>query len=140
MSTCLPRFSSPGVRAAAARGVPILHSDLEEVFPTNLVFPNTELEGGKGVGSSIVTVPKTFESCIPVTHMFLEGGGISSGGGRTGCRNCLKRLVICMSRSLFHAPTVPTGSRAARKYDTLLLRGNVRIISIMGVPKAFDTV
>ena len=75
MSTSLPCFSSPGVRAVAARGVPILLSDLEEGFPTNLVSPNTELRGGKGFGSSTVTAPEAFESHIPVTHTFLGGGG-----------------------------------------------------------------
>ena len=66
ISTSLPCFSSRGVRAAAASGVPILHSDLERVFSTNLISPNTELREGKG--------PETFQSCIPVKHMFLEGG------------------------------------------------------------------
>ena len=35
MSSSLPCFSGPGVRAATARGVPILHAGLEGVFPTN---------------------------------------------------------------------------------------------------------
>ena len=39
------------------------------------------------------------------------------------CRNCLKRLVAHMSPCLRLAPTVPAGSRVARKYDPLLLRG-----------------
>ena len=43
MSTSLTCFSSTGVRAAAARGVPILHSVLEGVSLTNLISPNTEL-------------------------------------------------------------------------------------------------
>ena len=64
-----------GVRAATARGVPILHSDLEGVFPTNSISPDTELRGGRGVGSSTVTVPETFESIVPVTYIFLGGGG-----------------------------------------------------------------
>ena len=72
----LPCFSGPGIRAAAARGgVPILHAGLEGVFPTNLISPNTELIGGKGVGSSTVTTPGTFEFCKPAAHMFLRGGG-----------------------------------------------------------------
>ena len=62
MPTSLPCFSSPGVGAATARGVPTLHLDLQGVFPTNLVSSSTELKGGKGVGSSTVTVPATFES------------------------------------------------------------------------------
>ena len=74
MSISLPCFSSPGVRAATARGVSILQSDLEGIFPANLISPNTEPRGGKGVGSSTVTAPKTFESCLPVAHMFFGGG------------------------------------------------------------------
>ena len=99
MSISLPCFRSPEVRVVAAKGVPILHSDLDGVFPTSLISPNTELRGGKGVGSSTVTAPGTFESCIPVTHMFL-GVGVSYGGGGTECRNCLRRLVARMSRCL----------------------------------------
>ena len=60
MFTFLPCFSGPGVRAAAARGVSILHSGLKGVSPTSLTSPNTELRGGKGVGSSTVTTPGTF--------------------------------------------------------------------------------
>ena len=57
-----------------------------------------------------------------------------------GCRNCLKRLVACISRCLRLAPTVPAGSRVARKYDPLLLRGNVKFSPIMCVPEASDTI
>ena len=57
-----------------------------------------------------------------------------------GCRNCLKRLVARISPCLRLAPTVPAGSRVARKYDTLLLRGNVRFAPIMCVPDASDTI
>ena len=135
----LPCFSSPGVRAAAARGVPILNSGLEGIFPTNLISLNTELRGGKGIGSSTVTTPETVASCIPVAHMFLRRG-ISCGGGGMGCRNCLKRLVARMSPYLRLAPTVPAGSRVARKYDPLLLRGNVRFAPIVCVPEASDTI
>ena len=62
------------------------------------------------------------------------------GGGRPGCRNFLKRLVARMSRCLFLAPTVPAGGRVARKYDPLLLRGNVRLVLIRCVPEASDTI
>ena len=41
MSTFLQCFSSLGVKAAAARGCSILHLDLEEVFPTNLMSTKT---------------------------------------------------------------------------------------------------
>ena len=57
-----------------------------------------------------------------------------------GCPNCLKRLVARMSPCLRLAPTVPAGSRVARKYDPLLLRGNVRFSPIICVPDAPDTV
>ena len=60
MSTFLPCFSGPGVRAATATGVSILHSGLKGVFPTILTSPNTGLRGEKGVGSSTVTTPGTF--------------------------------------------------------------------------------
>ena len=45
-----------------------------------------------------------------------------------GCLNCLKRFVARMSPCLRLAPTAPAGSRVARKYDLLLLRGNVRFV------------
>ena len=57
-----------------------------------------------------------------------------------GCPNCLKRFVACMSPYLRLAPTVPAGSRVARKYDPLLLRGNVKFAPIMCVPEASDTI
>ena len=82
MLISLTCFSSPGAREATAREAPILRSDLAGVFPTNLIFPNTELKGVKGVGSSTVTAPETSESCKPVTYSW--GGGISYGGGGTG--------------------------------------------------------
>ena len=56
-----------------------------------------------------------------------------------GCLNCLKRFVARMSACLRLAPTVPAGSRVARKYDPLLLRGNVRFAPIMCVPDTSDT-
>ena len=100
---------------AAARGIPILYSDLEGVFSAKSISPNTDLRGEKGVRSgTTVTIPETFESCIRVTHMFLWGV-ISYGGGGAGCRNYLKRLVARMFRCLFLAPTVPAGSQVARK-------------------------
>ena len=37
--------------------------------------------------------------------------------GGTGCRNCLKKLVACISPYLRLAPTIPAGSRVARKYE-----------------------
>ena len=57
-----------------------------------------------------------------------------------GCPNCLKRFVARMSPCLRLAPTVPAGSRVARKYDPLLLRGNVRLAPIMCVPDASNTI
>ena len=57
-----------------------------------------------------------------------------------GCRNYLKRLVACISPCLRLAPTVPAGSWVARKYDPLLLRGNVEYAPIMCVPEASDTI
>ena len=57
-----------------------------------------------------------------------------------GCPNCLKRFVARMSPCLRLAPTVPAGSRVARKYDPLLLRGNVRFAPIISVPDASDTI
>ena len=57
-----------------------------------------------------------------------------------GCLNCLKRLVARMSPCLCLAPTVPAGSRVARKYGPLLLRRNVRFAPIMCVPDASDTI
>ena len=57
-----------------------------------------------------------------------------------GCRNCLKRSIARTSLCLCLAPPVPAGSRAARKYDPLLLRGNVRFAPIMCVPDASDTI
>ena len=95
MFTSLPCFSKPGARAAAAKGVPFLHSDIEGGFPTNLIFPNTELKEGNGVGPSIVKVPVTFEAMppdMPVMHKLRRGGGGSCGGGGTGCRNCPKKV------------------------------------------------
>ena len=53
-----------------------------------------------------------------------------------GCPNCLKGLVARMSPCLRFASTVPAGSWVARKYDPLLLRGNVRFALIMCVPDA----
>ena len=55
------------------------------------------------------------------------------------CLNCLKRLVSRMSPCLRLVLTVPAGSWVARKYDPLLLRGNVRFSPIMCVPDASDT-
>ena len=86
-----------------------------------------------------VTVTKTFESCIPVTHMFLGWGGFLRRRWN-GCRNCLKRLVARMSPCLRLAPTVPARRRVARKYDLLLLRGNVRFVLIMCVEEASNTI
>ena len=57
-----------------------------------------------------------------------------------GCHNCFSRLVARMSSCLRLAPTDPAGSRVARKYDPLLLRGNVRFSLIMCVPEAPDTI
>ena len=57
-----------------------------------------------------------------------------------GWPNCLKRFVARMPPCLRLAPTVPAGSRVARKYDPLLLRGNVRLASIRCVPDASDTI
>ena len=57
-----------------------------------------------------------------------------------GCRNCPKRVVARMSPYLHLAPTVPAGSRMARKYNPLLLRGNVKFAPIMCVPDASDTI
>ena len=65
--------------------------------------------------------------------MFLRGGfsaaevelGVSTG-----------RMSPCLRLT----PTVPAGSRAARKYDPLLLRGNVRFAPIMCVLDASDTI
>ena len=56
------------------------------------------------------------------------------------CPNCLKRFVARMSPCLRLAPTVPVGSRVARKYDPLLLRGNVKFAPIMWVLDASDTI
>ena len=56
-----------------------------------------------------------------------------------GCRNFLKRFVARMSPYLRLAPTVPAGRWGARKYDPLLLRGNVRLAPITCVPDASDT-
>ena len=56
------------------------------------------------------------------------------------CPNCIKRLVARMSPCLRLAPTVPAGSRVTRKYDPLLLRGNVRFSPIMCVPDASGTI
>ena len=140
MSTSLPCFSGPGIRAAAARGGgtnPTRGS--RGGFAYELNFPNTELRGGKGVGSSTVTTPRTFELCKPVANMFLRGG-ISCGGDGMGRLNCLIRLVARMSPCLRLDPTVPAGSRVARKYDPLLLRGNVRFAPIMCDLDAFDTI
>ena len=57
-----------------------------------------------------------------------------------GCRNCFSRLVARMSPCLRLALTVPAGSRVTRKYDPLLLRGNVRFSPIMYVPETSDTI
>ena len=57
-----------------------------------------------------------------------------------GWPNCLKRFVARMSLCLCLAPTVPPGSRVARKYDPLLLRGNVRLAPIMCVLDASDNI
>ena len=53
-----------------------------------------------------------------------------------GCPNCLKRFVARMSPCLRLAPTVPAG----RKYDPLLVRGNVKFAPIMWVQDASDTI
>ena len=55
-------------------------------------------------------------------------------------RNCLESLVARMCLPLFLAPTVPAGGRIERKYDPLLLRRNVRLIPIMCVPEASNTI
>ena len=39
----------------------------------------------------------------------------------------------------FFTPAVPAGRRVVRRYDSLLLRENVRVAPIMCVPKASDT-
>ena len=52
-----------------------------------------------------------------------------------GCPNCFKRLVARMSLCLRLAPTVPERSRVTRKYDPLLLRGDVRFSPIMCVSR-----
>ena len=54
--------------------------------------------------------------------------------------NYLKRLVAGMSPCLRLAPTVPARIWVARKYDLLLLRGNVRFVLIMCVEEASDTI
>ena len=45
-----------------------------------------------------------------------------------------------MSPYLRLAPTVLVGSRVARKYDLLLLGGNIRFVPIMCFEEAFDTI
>ena len=45
-----------------------------------------------------------------------------------------------MSPCVFLAPIGPAGSRVARTYDPLLLRENVRFVTIMCVPEASDTI
>ena len=57
-----------------------------------------------------------------------------------GCPNCLERFVARMSPCLRLTPTVPAGSWVARKYDPLLLWGNVKFAPIMCVPDASDTI
>ena len=57
-----------------------------------------------------------------------------------GWANGLKRFVARMSPCLRVAPTVPAGSRVARKYDPLLLRGKVRLAPIMCVKDVSDTI
>ena len=90
--TSLPCFSGSEVRAVAATGVSVPHSNLE--------------------------------------------GGFQ----RTGCRNCLRWSFARISLCLFLAPTVPAECRVARKYDPLLLRGNVRFVPIICVSEASDTI
>ena len=72
------------------------------------------------------------------THVSGGGGGSCRGGG-TWCRNCLKKLPSPMFSCFRFAPTVSAGSREARKYDPLLLRGNVRFVPTMCVLEASDT-
>ena len=62
------------------------------------------------------------------------------GGGGKGYRNCLKRLIACISPCLRLTPIIPAGSRVARKYDPLLLRGNVNFAPIKCVSEAPDSV
>ena len=57
-----------------------------------------------------------------------------------GCLNCLKRLVARTSSCLRPAPTVPAGSRVTRKYDPLLLQGNVRFAPAPFPPPSFYSV
>ena len=46
VSTSLPCFSGPGIRSAAARGLPILHAGLEGVF-LRTEFPPTQNREGE---------------------------------------------------------------------------------------------
>ena len=57
-----------------------------------------------------------------------------------GCCICLRRLVARMSPCLRLAPTVPAESRVARRYDPLLLRGDVIFAPLMCVPDASYTI
>ena len=57
-----------------------------------------------------------------------------------GCLNYLKRLAARMCPRLRLTPTVPAESRVARKYDPLLLPGNVKFAPITCVPDASDTI
>ena len=110
-------------------------------FPYELNFPQHRTERGRGSrfqycnNSRNIWIIQTSRA-----HVFAVGGGSCDGGG-TGCPNCLKRFVARMSPFLRLAPTVPAGSRVARKYDPLLLlRGNVRLAPIICVPDASDTI
>ena len=60
MSTALPCFNMPGFRAAAAKN----QFDSKRGFFPNSFFPNMELTGGEGIGSSKLSyaVPEKFDA------------------------------------------------------------------------------
>ena len=87
MYMTLACFSMPGFRAAAVKK----QSDSNRGFLPNSIFPNTELTGGEGIGSSKLpygaSVHETFEA-LENRELFGTLGGKTahsySGGQKSG--------------------------------------------------------
>lgn len=139
MSTALPCFITSGVKAADAR---VLHSELSLNSVLNLISSNIWLSGRGDIDStkpvcnaSLIGTVESLEPETLVKHILLW---ISEGGGGTGCCYCRKISLEDIFSAFVFAPRVLAGSRVARMYEPLVLRGNVTIVQLIYTPKASE--